>query len=198
MKDGFDLTVKFRMKYLALYVIVIVGCVVTLTIGYSRADDKLRQTISFGSSLLGATVAICTLLYTAQTMRRANDEKKSVASAKFLERWNNPSYFTLKTDWRALNEEIEPLSPEARYKLLDGDLKKRTVAVEILNFYEEIAANMDAEAVDEELLKNFFRTLVTRYYEDYEYWIGQHRKTRRAPAFCSSLEKLARRWKGLN
>jgi hypothetical protein len=58
MKDGFDLTVKFRLKYLAIYVIAIVGCVVALTIGYSRADANLRQTIAFGSSLLGATVAI--------------------------------------------------------------------------------------------------------------------------------------------
>lgn len=101
----------------------------------------------------------------------------------------------LKTDWRVLNEEIEPLTPEGRFKLLDGDLKKRTIAVEILNFFEEMAANIVTDAVDEELLKNFFRTLVIRYYEDYEYWIIQHRRSRRAPDFCSELEKLARSWK---
>ena len=84
MKDGLNITVHVKLRYLVLYVIVIVGCVLGLAFWYSRATVEVRQTIAYGSSLLGATIAICTLLYTAQNIRRANEEKKSTASAKFF------------------------------------------------------------------------------------------------------------------
>jgi hypothetical protein len=161
---------------------------------YSTDNKNDRDIITYGSSLLAGVVGIITLLYTADSIRRSNQEKRAAAASRFLERWNNPAYLGLKSRWRKLNEEIEVLSPEARFNLLNGDTVKRTTAVEVLNFFEEVAGSVNNNSVDEDLLKRFFRTILVRYYRDYEYWIEQHKKVRGAFDFCDELKTLALKW----
>lgn len=96
---------------------------------------------------------------------------------------------------REIHESLEKRSPQERAVEINGDLKKRTVVVEIFNFYEEMAVAINLGSVDEEALKRFFRTIVLRYWDDYGYWVGQHRLNRQAPRFATELEEVARKWK---
>lgn len=190
-----EVVFKISIGYLALYFLLIAGIALGLACFYAQADANTRSIIAYGSSLLGAMIALCTLLYTAQNIRRSNEEKLSVAASKFMERWNAPSYFDLKTRWRVLREELEPLSPEQRSIQLSSDSSKRTTAVEILNFLEEMAVAIHTRSVDEELLKRFFRSIVIRHWDIYEYWIRQHRKKPQSERFCIELEKVVDSWR---
>lgn len=78
------LTIKVTIGHLGIYAGVMVVLVVALAWLYSRADRDLREVITYGSSLFGAMVALLALLYTAQGIRNANDEKKRSAAALFI------------------------------------------------------------------------------------------------------------------
>lgn len=194
MNDGLSLNFRLRIRYPFLWCAAIVMLVCGLAYLYSRAGADLRQTITYGSSLLGATIAIISLIYTADTLNRSNREKSRAAAARFIERWNDPRYFDLKQKWRSLTEEIEPLTPEQRFHCLDKDISKRTTAVEVFNFLEELSVAINIGSVDEDVVKRFFHTILLRYFTDYRYWIEQHRTSRRAPRFCVELEEVARKW----
>ncbi len=189
------ISVQFSIGHVATYASVMVILAVGLAFGYSKASPDIRSVITYGSSLFGAMIALCTVIYTAQNLRQGNEEKLSAASSKFIERWNSPSYFDIKTQWREIHEALEKRSPQERAVDINSDLKKRTVVVEIFNFYEEMAVAINLGSVDEEVLKRFFRTIVLRYWYDYEFWVGQHRVNRQAPRFATELEEVARKWK---
>lgn len=194
-KRGITFRISLRFGPLLLYTLVIALIAVGLAYFYFRANTSDRQVIAYGSSLFGAMIALSGLLYTAQNIRDANEEKRSIAAARFVERWNAPQFFEVKSRWRQLQEEMEVLSPEQRANTLDKDLAKRTTVVEMFNFMEEMAVAINTESVDGELLRRFFKTIITRYYEDYEVWIRHHRQHRRAPRFCCELEIVAPKWK---
>jgi hypothetical protein len=194
-KRGITFRISLRFGPLMLYTLVIAAIATALAIWYAKSNVADRQVIAYGSSLFGAMIALSGLLYTAQNLRDANEEKRSIAAARFVERWNAPEFFEVKSKWRKLQEEMETLSPEQRANALDQNLEKRTTVVEMFNFMEEMAVAINTSSVDEELLRRFFKTIVTRYYEDYETWIRHHREHRRAPRFCCELEIVAPKWK---
>jgi Domain of unknown function (DUF4760) len=194
--DGFELRVKVRIKYIALFILALLAGVACLTYVFSRAGEDLRKTITFGSSLFGAAVGISTLFYTAQNIRRTNDEKQSSAATRFVERWNDPGFFEIKSRWRSLNEELQRLKQDERNVLLSENLVARTTAIEVLNFFEEMSVAINTGSVDQALLQRFFRTMVLGYWEQYRYWIEHWRQMRNAPRFCIEFEQVVRNWKG--
>ena len=93
-------------------------------------------------STIGANVAIYGLLKAADSLRQANAERVATTSIDFVQRWNSPSYLALKTAWRKLNEEVDALDDQGRDKLLANDVGRRSNAVEVLNFFEEMATGL--------------------------------------------------------
>lgn len=161
---------------------------------YSISDTRARETITFAVSIIGATVAIYGLLKAADSIRQANAERFATTSIDFVQRWNSPSYFALKTAWRKLNEEVDALNDQGRDKLLANDVEKRSNAVEVLNFFEEMATGINSGALDDSLLRRYFEVVVVRAFLRYEYWIRQHRIRKSATGFFDELEKLAKEW----
>lgn len=194
-KDRF--TIQVTVRHMVLYAIAIAGIAAALAFGFSRADSDVRSVIAYGSSLFGAMVALLTLLYTAQNIKQANDEKRSAAAAKFAERWNSPSYLDLKKQWRNLNEEMKmkKLTPEGRSTCLMNDVDKRMIVVEVLNFFEEMAVAVNTNALDAELLKRFFQTVVLRAWDRYGYWVAQYREGDGGRRIYTDLEELVSTWK---
>jgi hypothetical protein len=125
---------------ISLVLIAIAGAVLIHFYSISAKED--RETIAFGVTTVGAAIAIYGLLKAADNIRQANAEKFRAASLNFVERWNSPSYWALKTEWRKLNDELDKLDEKQRDAVLDANVDKRSVAVEVLNFYEEMATSI--------------------------------------------------------
>jgi hypothetical protein len=187
-------TIQVTVGYLIVYGLVIALIAGILAFWYSRSNDDMRKVIAYGSSLFGAMVALMTLLYTAQNIRQANDERKRSAAAKFVERWNTPGLTSSKKDWWSLNDELGKLSPEERAKTLEAELSKRMTATEFLNFFEEMAVAINTASADEELLQRFFRTVLLTYWDRYSYWITEHRKTTGKVRVYIEFQQVVERW----
>lgn len=162
---------------------------------YAISAKEDRGTISFAVTIVGAGVAIYGLMRAADNIRQANAERFRAASLNFVERWNAPGYWQVKAEWRKLNEELDPLTPERRDEALDKDVNKRIVAVEILNFYEEMATGINNGSLDGELLRGYWEPVIVKSFDRYEYWIRQHRIRKKAPDYFEELEKLVSKWR---
>ena len=191
---GWSLSFNLKIRYMLLYVVVVIGGVAALAYFYSRANSDLRQTITYGSSLLGATIAICALLYNAESIRLGNVAKKREAASRFIERWNHPSYVPLRTEARELMLSFET-DKSKLVQFLQENVKARSLAVEQLNLFEEIAIAIILNTADEEILNTFFGYLMPRTFFDYKPWIDQHRTDRRAPEYWCNLEMIAKKWR---
>ena len=196
MKSGrFTVNIKFSLGYLVLVSLLTVGFVVGLTWLYAKADKDLRDIITYGSTLMGATAGLLLVLYTAENIRNSNRDKASAAASRFVQRWNDPEFFALKKAWRAISDELEGLTPEGRFNCLNDNAEKRVTAVEVFNFFEEMAIAVNMEFADEEIIERFFRDILLKYFDHYQYWIEQHRAARKFPSFCSELAEVVRKWK---
>ena len=162
---------------------------------YSISNQSDRQTITFGVTLVGAVIAIYGLLRAADNIRQGNAEKFQAATLRLVERWNAPSYVEIRTQWRKLNQELDALSPKERDDVLAATVEKRSVAIEILNFFEEIATGVNNGSLDDQLLKSYFDVMAIMNFERYEYWVRQHRIRRSAPEFYEQIENLVTKWK---
>ncbi len=166
---------------------------------YDRSIKERRETITFATSLFGATVALYGLLRAADNIRKANLEKLGSQAIRFVERWDSPSLYELKKDWRVLNIALDQMtgtdSKEKRISLLEDNLDNRMVAVEFLNFFEEIAIAVFTETVDEDLVKRYFKTIILKAHARYSPWIVRHRELREAGSYWVELDKLVTSWK---
>ncbi len=190
---GFDLRFFVSAVFGGVLAVIALGSLLIYRYYISDAHD--RETITFGVSIVGATVAIYGLLKAADNIRKSNFEKFQSSSLDFVKRWNSPLYFPLKTAWRELNESMDALSETERDVALANDVKKRNTAVEILNFFEEMATGANSGSLDDKLLRTYFETFVIKAFERYQYWIRQHRIRKTAPGYFDELEKLVREWK---
>jgi hypothetical protein len=190
-KFAIPVTIKFSVAWLALVIILGVGVVWC----YSRAADRDRPTIIFAVSILGGVLTIWGLLQATENLRRSNQEKKLTASASFVQRWNNPAYLELKRRWRLLNPVMDDLGEEAAAERLEQNIEERIVAVEILNFFEEIAISIETNTADEQLLKLYFHTIFLKSYERYGFWMKTHREKRHAPRYWNVCLPLMKKWK---
>lgn len=188
----FAIPVYIRLSILWFVVVLLAACALVGLYHYSAA--KYRSTIIFGTSVLGGVLTIWGLLQSAENLRRANYERKLEASARYVERWNNPSYLELKTKWRELNSSVENFTPEEIAAMLERDLEKRITVVEILNFFEEMAVAILTEMADEKLLKRTFCIAIRKAYQRYGHWIDVHRTNRNARAYWSETQTLYERW----
>lgn len=162
---------------------------------YSISRKEDRETIAFGVTMVGAGIGIYGLLKAADNIRQSNAEKFRASSLAFVERWNSPSYWQLKTEWRKLNDELDKLDEKQRDAVLDANVDKRSVAVEVLNFYEEMATSINNGSLDGELLRGYWEPVIIRSFDRYDYWIRQHRIRKKADGYFDELEKLANKWK---
>lgn len=196
LRDRYGWTVQPRI-YISLIVVGVVLLAVAAALvihryGISNKED--RETISFAVTVLGSGVAIYGLMRAAENIRQSNAEKFRSASLNFVERWNSPGYWSVKAEWRKLNEELDPLTPKQRDEVLDKDVAKRIVAVEILNFYEEMATGINNGSLDGDLLRGYWEPVILKSFERYEYWIRQHRIRKTAPGYFEELENLVKKW----
>jgi hypothetical protein len=161
---------------------------------YNRSVKEDRETITFGVTMVGAAAGVYGLLKAADSIRQANAEKFRASSLNFVERWNSPSYWQIKMEWRRLNEELDKLDDQHRDELLRDNVDKRSVAVEVLNFYEEMATSINNGSIDGELLRGYWDAVIVRTYERYGYWIKQHRIRKKADRYFEELQTLAQKW----
>jgi hypothetical protein len=177
-----------RVRFTVPPIIVLLGSlalVAALTLWYLRTNGDGRATLQFAAVLVGAAVAIFTLLQGRQT-------KRVSAALRFIERWNSPDLVDLRKGLRDLLRQAEGL-PLVEDPGSVRALDRRTTIVWILNFFEEMSIAVQSGEVDETVLRDFFRTAALKTYAALEGWVKEHRPGH--PTAFTEFERLCRKWR---
>lgn len=164
--------IQFRFSIPIFSVLILLG--VALVATYARIKDY-RETIQFASGLVGGGAAIYALLLSVQT-------KRSAAAARFIERYNDPSFAELR---KVLSREVYPGPDHAPDPQgISG----------LLNFFEEMALAVNSKEADENIARGFFFSVSGKFYRALESQIIELRKTGNQPTAFVEYERLYRRW----
>lgn len=190
----------FRVQVPVAVPILLIAAVALFTLLYALWENA-RPTIRFLGASAGVAAGLLSAFYVGRALEvtieqrdRALKGERVSRAFSFLERWNDPNFASLRSDWRKLLEEMKEKNSEEVIGILHSH-EKRTVAVDVLNFFEEAAYAARTGAADIETMKGMFRTVVERYFSTPQSWVDRHRKEKHQTTLYEHLEWLRDQWK---
>jgi hypothetical protein len=164
---------------------------------------KFRDELTFFGVAFGMAGGVVAAYYIGQTLRvtvKQRDEQLEAERVNkafsYIHRWN-AAPFEERKQFRALMNDIKPLSPAEIAKRLDDVHAARAIVVDVMNFFEEMSIAINEGLADEETLLKFFRDMLEWYYQRFSDWIQRLRTDgggRPRPRVYIQLEAVAKRW----
>jgi hypothetical protein len=180
--------------------IVLVLLVLGSTALFAWKPD-LRPVIEFFGAASGVAAGILSAYYIGRGLKITIDQRdKALADDQtskaidFARHWNNPNFAQLRASWRALLEEVDGKTEDEVCTILE-DHAKRTVAIDVLNFFEELSYAAKCGVADMETLREILGSILVRYFSAVYPWIERHRRNKHQPTFCEHMEWLRNEWK---
>lgn len=220
--DITTLNISFRFSLKASVVAFTIA--IPFIFYYSVNDNKAhREALNFAATALTTSIAGVSAFYALQSIKQntaaqqlfrleqekaqkeARDieekDRKIDRTFKYIMRWNNLEYSRIKKSVAQIHDEITngfstPLEKENKLKrYLEDNPQKEQDITNILNFLEAMSICIKKEIVDEDLLYEFYRFIVIRYWEIFEPIVINRRKKMNNPKIYEGLEFLAKKWK---
>jgi Domain of unknown function (DUF4760) len=180
--------------------ILLLISVVALTCIYVK-EPTWQPGIRFFGGAAGVAAGILSAYYVGRGLKvtieqrdRALKDDKITTAFDLARCWNDPNLTQLRAEWRGVLDEVDGKTGDEVCEIL-RDRQKRTVATDVLNFFEELAYAARSETADIETLRNILRSIVERYYSAMSPWIDRHRRDKHQPTAFEHLEWLRNQWK---
>jgi len=163
-------------------------------------EQSWRLGIEFFGTAVGIEAGILSAYYVGRGLKisieqreKALTEEKISRAFALASRWNEPNFAKLREDWRALLIEVTGKNENEVCDILQNDHHKKTVASDVLNFFEEVAYAARSGVAEIETLKNVHRSIVVKYYSAISPWILRIRRDQ--PTAYEHFEWLRDQWK---
>jgi Domain of unknown function (DUF4760) len=172
----------------------------------SKPSVDFRESIKFGAALFVAALTVASILFTAENIRAGTQERRAASAAAFISRFNDPEFFGQLLIWRRVFRAIQKMKPEriaeyieqAEYPESASSAEeqddRRLIAIQIFNFFEEMAGAIYEEQADERVLLHYFDTILLPYYSATEPWIKLQQQGDSSRVYIR-VEQLVRRWR---
>lgn len=174
--------------------------IIIIFIGTYCFFDKARNEITFAAGVLGAGCAVYSAFYAGRAIYQNLEEKKIDRTVEAATKWNESNLKTAKQTVRQIGKLIISEPDESKRLVIiereiNNQIDKEMDLIEILNFLERICVFINKGITDEDLSKEFYKTLILSHFFAYEPWI---KKLRAAPGASKTifihLETVAKRW----
>ena len=157
-----------------------------------------RDLLKYSTGIIAGVTGLISVFYVGFNLKRYTVSLRETRTLTLIERWNAPEFFKIKSVTRRMVLELIKTNPsnsfekikEISLRTVDGDM----YITDLLNFLEELAIFINKDFVYEELLYDYFCTIVSRYYDVLEPWIVNRRRTGDERLF-TELEELYEKWK---
>ena len=220
--DITTLNISFRFSLKASVVAFIIAT--PFIFFYSITNNKThREALNFAATALTTSIAGVSAFYALQSIKQnaaaqqlfrqqeeksqqeareiAEKDRKIDRTFKYIMRWNDLQYARIKKSVAQIHDEITngystALQKEDKLKnCLEDNPQKEQDITNILNFLEAMSICIKKEIVNEDLLYEFYRFIVIRYWETFESIVIHRRKKMDNPKIYEGLEFLAKKWK---
>lgn len=160
-----------------------------------------QPAIVFAASSLGGLAGLAGALYlarglilTAQQRQNAERQERVKEAFHYMERWNSPHFYHTRTASREILRLGTAEGAERVKTTLAGDAALRSNAMDVMNFFEEMAIAIDLNIADDQILKRAFRGLVAAHWMTLEPFVNERRRVLGNPKLLIECEALHKRW----
>ncbi|MEG4229370.1 DUF4760 domain-containing protein [Microcoleus sp. N9_B2] len=161
-------------------------------------ESKYRDTLNFAVTTLATAAGISSAVYALRGIEINLEDKKIDRTLRYIQIWNDPSYFSVRQIAAKIHKELKPLDDtesNEHMNLIYADAQKKQEIVNILNFLEEMSMCVHFGLVDEKSLKEFYRYIVCTYCDTFTLFVHRSRKERNNPKLYIHLTELCEQWR---
>ena len=97
-----------------------------------------------------------------EKLEKSLEQQRLAASFAFMERWNEPSFSELIRGLGGVFEEVRKPENLERANPFEDKPQYLVTIIAVLNFFEEMAIATEKNHADEEVLRKFFRSIVSQ------------------------------------
>ena len=191
MIGSHTLTLRIPVNWL-----IAVGIAAALLVGgYIYVAPANRHYVVFSASVLaGAGAALAAV--NALDARVAQVRQSRIAAAiDFGHRWTSPEFFHARSAGRTIVGYLKANSNlEHQKQWLQEDAKRLPDLLDVLNMLELLSLAVQADVLDEDLIKRQFRSVVNDYWHATEAFIKNRRAERQNARLLAEFEALFKRW----
>ena len=169
----------------------------------SNIDDRFKNLATVftgGSIIIGIFYSI--LNYEYSHLRFKHDSKNSrdvltfTTACKVHERDMILHFKNIKTFYLDNKQLFDQNKMDSVDALLKADTEIRMSVIAIFNYLECIALGMEHGIMDEDFMKEFFKTIFRDYFQYYGSYIIFQRNEYRSPRIFRNFTNVAERWAG--
>lgn len=186
-----DFTIRFSVNWLLAIGVLAFG----LIAAYYFASAEIRSAIAFAAAVLAATGAMLAAVNALDARVAALLQAKVTVAMDYGHRWNNPDFSRAKEGGREMLRAFKGLTIEQQKKWFEENAIRWAYVVDVLNFFESMAAAVRTDYADEETLKRLFRSLLAEYWHAMKAFMERRRAERLNPRLMQEMEWLFERWK---
>jgi len=162
-------------------------------------ESKYRDTLNFAVTTLATAAGISSAVYALRGIEINLEDKKIDRTLRYIQIWNDPSYFSVRQIAAKIHKELKPLLDDTEsneyMNQIYADAQKKQEIVNILNFLEEMSMCVHFGLVDEKSLKEFYRYIVCTYCDTFTLFVHRSRKERNNPKLYIHLTELCEQWR---
>lgn len=133
-----------------------------------------------------------------ENWKKEDNSQKLDRTLMFIRRWNNsqysPSMKVMSEMLDLIENEPESQQPDSIKKILENCPDKKQAATNILNFLEEMSVCIERKILDEELLKGFYKLIVSRCCKVFSVFITERRNKTGSDKVFRGFTDLAEKW----
>jgi len=154
---------------------------------YHFETDRNRATIVFGGTVIAGAFALYAFL-------QGVEQRRSETAQALIQRWNAAEMLPIRLVLLDIIEDrLEPATLKRKEGITETDTNRGRL-VTILNFFEEMAIATLHKSVNENLLYEFYGSIVGSAEAKLKDWIMDEQRIDEADDYCNFLV-LAARWK---
>ena len=185
------ITVQFKLNWL----VVIVVFAVLLIVTYIFVPTDSRPSLIFAVSVLAGAALLIGAINALDSRYAQLQQSKAVAALEYIHRWTDPHFFHAKVNGRDIIQALKGKTEDEQYAYVKQEPTRLANLIDVLNFFESMSIAIQKDIADDEIVKLFFRSILTEYWHGAEGFIKKRRAERNNARLAQEIEWLYERWK---
>lgn len=150
----------------------------------------------FAAAVLAAAAGLANAANSLDTRSSQAAQARIGVALAFIDEWNAPALYQCKKCGRDVISVFEKNHRiEAQDAYLENNPEQRANLIDPLNHFEALSIAITKGAADEETAKQFFASIVLKYWHTTEGYVRKRRAERSNARLFREFETLYERWK---